>query len=251
MKTQIKHLLLMALVISSLTACKKESDDNDDTQNSGLPGQLHKITSSGNDLIIYSYDGTGKLTQEEIHNGNQTMTITYTYDNGKISNETGKYNGSTAYQYTYTYQNNKLDKCNIVGATQSYWQMHYDNGKIDYATQYIGGGESKKMTYTYTGDNITEAQLLNRFGGTWELEKRYEFEYDNKHNPLHDLNVPFSEVISEFANLVSPNNSTRIKEFDQNNLLVNDDQYQMTYNADNYPTTTTENNTTTYEFIYY
>ncbi len=254
MKTTLKNLLLIALVISSLSACKKKNNDtSDDTQNSGLPGQLHKITSGGTDLVVYSYDSTGKLTKQVINNGGgQTMTINYTYNNSKLSEETGKYNGSIAYQYTYTYlQNGKLDKCNIVGATQSYWQMHYDNqGKIDYAVEYIGGGESKKMTFDYNSDNIVEATLYDQFGG-WQQEKRFEFEYDNKHNPMQELGIPFSEVIDENADLLSPNNTTRIKEYDDNNILVNDTQYQYNYNADLYPTSATENNTTNYEFIYY
>jgi len=253
MKSNLKKLLLLTLIIASFTACKKD-EASDDDQNAGLPGQLHKITSGGTDLIVYSYNGNGKLTKRVINGGGgQTMTVTYSYDNGRISKETTKHGGNTISEYTYTYlQNGKLDKCNIAGASQSYWQMHYDNnGKVDYATEYIGGGESKKMTFTYTGDNITEIQSFNRFGSIWEMQERYEFEYDNKHNPEYDLKRPFSEIIDEISHILCPNNLTRVKEYDQNNILVDDTQYQYNYNADNYPTSVTENNTDTYEFIYY
>ena len=249
----LKKLLLLTLIIASFTACKKDKASDDD-QNAGLSGQLHKITSGGTDLDVYSYNGSGKLTKRVMNGcGGQIMTVTYSYDNGKISEETFKQNGNIIGQYTYTYlQNGKLDKCNIVGATQSYWQMHYDNNdKMDYAIEYIGGGESIKMTFTYTGDNITETQLFYRFGSIWEMQKRYEFEYDNKHNPKYDLKRPFSEVIDEISYILCPNNLTRVKEYDQNNILVDDTQYQYNYNADNYPTSCTENNTTTCEFIYY
>jgi len=240
----LKKLLLLTLIIASFTACKKDKASDDD-QNSGLSGQLHKITSGGTDLIVYKRDING--------GGGQTMTVTYSYDNGKISKETIKRGGNTISEYTYTYlQNGKLDKCNLLGTSQIYWQMHYDNnGKMDYATEYIGGGESIKMTFTYTGDNITEAQSFNRFGGTWEMQERYEFEYDGKHNPEYDLKRPFSEVVDEISHILCPNNLTRVKEYDQNNILVDDTQYQYNYNADNYPTSATENNTDTYEFIYY
>ena len=253
MKTKIKKLLLLTLIIASFSACKKKDTTNDD-QNSGLSGQLHKITSRGNDLIVFSYNENCKLTKRTIDGGSgQTIIATYTYVNGKISNETFKRNGNTIAQYTYSYLlNGKLDKCNIIGATQSYWEMHYDNaGKIDYATKYISGSESQKISFTYTEDNFTEAQSFNRFGGTWEMQERYEFEYDNKHNPMYDLKIPFSETIDEISLILCPNNRTRIKEYDQNNILVDDTQYQYNYNAENYPSSVRENNAITYEYIYY
>ena len=253
MKTNLKKLLLLTLIIASFSACKKDKESDDD-QNADLTGKLHKITSGGTDLVVYSYDGSGKLTKKVINIGSgQTMTVTYTYDNGKILKETTKHSGSIISEYTYSYlQNGKLDKCDIIGAGQSYWQMHYDNaGKMDYTTKFISGGESQKMTFAYTGDNITETQFFNRFGGTWEMQERYAYEYDSKHNPEYDLKRPFSEVIDEINHILCPNNSTRVKKYDQNNILVHDTQYQYNYNADNYPTSVTENNTDTYEYIYY
>jgi hypothetical protein len=130
--------------------------------------------------------------------------------------------------------------------------MHYDNNeKMDYAIKYISGDESQKMGFAYTGDNITEAQSFNRFGATWQMQERYEFEYDSKHNPEYDLKIPFSEEISEINHILCPNNITRYKSFAQNGNLMVDMPYQYSYNADNYPTSVTENNTDTYEFIYY
>jgi len=253
MKINFKKLLLFTLIIAAFSACKKDKTSDDD-QNTGLSGQLHKITSGGTDLVVYSYDSSGKLTKKVINGGGaQTITVTYSYENGKISKETTKYGGNTISEYTYSYlPNGKLDKCNIEGPAQTYWQMHYDNnGKMDYAIWYISGGESSKMSFIYTGDNITEAQIYDRFGSIWEMQERYEFEYDSKHNPEYDLKIPFSEIIDEISHLLCPNNITRVKGYDQNNDLVDDTQYQYNYNADNYPTSVTENNTTTSEFIYY
>jgi hypothetical protein len=251
MKLNYNFLFLLTILTVTFTACKKQ---NNESNNENLSGKLHKITSNGNNLAVFSYDGAGKLIKKEIDNGGgQVLTINYTYDNGKLTKETAMFAGAVAYQYSYTYlQNGKLDKCYIDGVNPPvYWQMYYDgNAYINYAIKIDGGGESKKMTFDYNSDNIVEATLYDQFGG-WQQEKRFEFEYDNKHNPMQELGIPFSEVIDENADLLSPNNTTRIKEYDDNNILVNDSQYQYTYNADQYPTTAIEDNTIQYQFIYY
>ncbi len=250
----MKKIVLLLLSISlMMSACKKSKSENDD-DNADVSGLIKSISISGTPVVEFSYNSNAKLKTKTIHQGASELVIEYEYTGNKVSSETAKQNGNTIYQYTYAYNNNdQLTRVIIGGVTNTYWEMHYDNdGKINEAIQYISGGEAKKQEYTYMGDNLTEAALFNRFGSIWELQERNEFEYDNLHNPLYDLTLPFSEVASEFASLVSPNNTLREKDYDQNNVLTDDTQYQITYNADHYPLRIVDVNTQeTYDFLYY
>ncbi len=250
----MKKIILLFLSISlMMTACKKPKSENDD-DNADVSGLIASISISGIPVIEFSYNSNAKLKTKTIHQGTSELIITYEYTGNKVSSETAKQNSNIVYKYTYEYNNNEqLIRVNIVGANDTYWEMHYDNnGKINEAVQYISGGESKKQEYTYNGDNLVEAALYFRFGGVWELQERNEFEYDNLHNPLYDLNLPFSEVASEFAGIVSPNNTLREKDYDQNNILTDDMPYQITYNADHYPLQVVDVNAQlTFDFLYY
>ena len=249
----MKKILFLVVVGLSLMACKKTTDNNDNNndENQKLTGLIKSIKQNDTLLVEFSYNEKRQLTKKIIHNGSYQLTVDYEYLDNKLSLETAKSNGIQVYQYSLSYVNDRLDHFTINGVIQSYWEMHYDTeGKIDYAIENISGAPSIKHEYTYSGDNITEAIEYNRFGDTWELQSRFEFEYDQKHNPYFDLNLPFSEVLDEFASFVSPDNANRTKEYDNSGVLIDDIQYQSTYNAEAYPTQTIEGNKT-YTFMYY
>ena len=253
----ILKLLAILLVVTSFQSCKKKSTD--ETDNVDLTGKIKAIKTGNTTLIDYTYRNEGKIKEETRHMPNGKMIISYEYTDGKISSIKAKdNNGILIYQYDLTYTNNKLDKFIIVGVNNVYWKMFYNtDGTIDYTIQYTPDQNNtpqptKKQEFTYDNQkNITEAIEYNRFGTIWEQQSRYTFEYDSKNNPQKDLQIPYSKVMNEFANLASPNNSTHIEKYDQNGALVDDTHYQYNYNADNYPTQVTENNTLTYDITYY
>ena len=253
----ILKLLAILLVVTSFQSCKKKSID--EINNANLIGKIKAITSGNTALVDYSYRMDGKIKEETRHTPNGQIIISYEYTDGKISSIKAKdNNGTPLYQYDLTYVNNKLDKFIIVGVNNVYWKMFYNtDGTIDYTIQYTPAQNgvdqpTKKQGFYYDNQkNIIEATEFNRFGTIWEQQKRYEFEYDSKNNPQKDLQIPYSEVMNEFANLVSPNNATHIEKRNENGALVDDTHYQYNYNSDNYPTQVTENNTTTYNIIYY
>ena len=247
-----KFTLLFLMMGLIMTSCKKTNSEDEIDDNQDLTGLIKSINMGGTPILEFSYYGNGRIKTKTIHQQGAQMTIAYEYSDNKLSSQTEKYNGSTVAQYTFAYNNNRLTRVTIVGANNSYWEMQYDNdGKIILAIEYISGGQSIKHAFTYNNDNLIEAFKYNRFGSTWELQSHMEFAYDNKHNPFFDLNLPYSEVLDEFAGLVSPNNFTRVKKYDQNNILTEDTQYDMTYNAEGYPTHVVENSQDSYDYIYY
>jgi len=253
----ILKLLAILLVVTSFQSCKKKG--NDDESNRDLTGKIKTITSGNTTLAKYMYRTDGKIREETRYTPNGQMIISYEYADGKISSITAKTeNGSIIYQYSLTYANNKLEKFILGGITNVYWQMYYNaDGTVNYAIQYTPAQNNVdeptiKQKFEYDNHkNVIEATEFWRFGSTWELHSRYEFEYDSKNNPYKDLQIPYDETINLFANLVSPNNATRVKEYDQNNVIVEDTQYQYNYNTDNYPIHVTEDNNLTYDISYY
>jgi len=254
----ILKLLVILLVVTSFQSCKKKNN-TDETDNADLSGLIKTITSGNTTLEKYTYRTDGKIKEETKYRPNGQMIISYEYTDGKISSITAKTeNGTPVYQYSLTYANNKLEKFILGGVTNVYWQMSYNtDGTIDYAIQYtpVQNGVDEpisKQEFDYDNNkNVIEATEYWRFGSIWEQQSRYEFEYDNKNNPNKDLQIPYDEAMNLFTNLISPNNAIRVKEYDQNNVLVEDTHYQYDYNADNYPIHVTEDNNLTYDITYY
>ena len=226
-------LLIISLII---TSCKK--DEPIENENGAF---IKSINLNQSPIVTYTYNANNDLTKKLLNHAGSQLETTYTYTDSKISNETTKQNENIISQYNYQYNtSNQLTQCDIVGAIQTYWTFHYNNEKIDEATQFISNEESKKINFSYTGENITETQEFYRFGGTWELQSRITFEYDNKNNPYLLLKIPFSEIPDEYADLVNANNVTRIIKYDGNNIVESDIQYSYTYNSQDYPTIVTE-----------
>ena len=250
----MKKITLLLLIFGLvLTSCKKEKSEDETDQD--LTGLIKTVKMNGSPIVEFSYYGNRKLKTKKNYQQGSQMTIEYKYADNKLSTQTEKYNGNIIAQYGFEYNNNRLTRVTIIGATNTYWEMQYNaNGKIDTAIEYISGGESIKHTFTYNGQNLVEAYKFNRFGSIWELQSHMVFEYDSERNPYYDLNIPFSEVLDEFADFVSPNNFNRVKKYDQNNTLIEDTQYNISYNADDYPSHIEEvsgSSQLAYDLIYY
>jgi antitoxin component YwqK of YwqJK toxin-antitoxin module len=250
MKTILINIIIVSLVITNLTSCIN-NDDKPNNDNQDTSGLIKNIKFNNNPVLDYFYNANAKIKERNLYDGNDQLNIKYEYQNNKISTEKAFYNGTVVYQYNYSYSNGKLDIFDIVGAAQSYYQMHYDNDDhIDYAIEYISGAPAIKHEFIYANNNVIEASIYNRFGNIWELQSKLEFEYDTKKNPIYDLGLPFSETLDEYANFVSPNNAIRVKEYDNANVLIKDTPYQITYNASNYPIEVIVGNGA-YNFTYY
>ena len=251
-----KTIIFLFVFVLGFYSCQKNNvAPNDDPENGNGGTLLKKIKQGNNTLINFAYDANQHVIIKTVTDNNDQYETSYSYADGKISTETLKYKENTVAQYTYSYNNDGfLSRCTIIGASNVYWEFTYQNSKITEAIQYLDGGYSYKMTFYYNGDNITEAIKEAKFGGIWERESRFTFEYDNKKNPYVPMKFPFSEVVDENITFWCPNNTTRIKEYDNTGILLDDTQYTYTYNSENYPETVKINSSTGYsttlDFIY-
>jgi YD repeat-containing protein len=250
----MKKTILLLLAFSFIfTACKKEEENNQDEEGTENGIYIKTVKSNGEIILKFSYDANHRLTKKNIYYNGSELETTYTYTDGRVAQETAKSGNSIVHQYTYTYDNSgKLSRCDLIG-TNAYWEYTYNNNKIVESIQYINGQPGTKNTYSYNGDNMVEAIEYDRFGNIWEMTSRYVMEYDNKNNPYQLHNLPFSEVMDEFANFISPNNQTHVTEYDENGTVEYDTTYSYTYNAQGYPSVveqTDNGSTITYTVLY-
>jgi hypothetical protein len=224
----------------SISGCKKD-DENIDESDGNVNGMYIKTIKQGNDVLLrFSYDANHRLIKTNIYYNGSELETTYTYTGNNLTGEIAKSGNTLVHQYTYQYDNSgNLSRCDLtVPSGQAYWLYDYDNNdRITQSTQYINGHPGIKKVYTYTGNNLTEAIEYDRLGSVsvWEMQHRVEMEYDNKNNPNAVHNLPFSEVMYEFANFVSPNNLTHVIEYNSDGSIESEISYSYTYNAQGYP----------------
>ena len=236
----MKKVIFLFIALSILSCKKKEADDSSNTNGT----YLKSIKQGSQNIVVYTYNGLNQVIKKVTNYNGFNKETTYTYTNGKVSGETTKNNGNIIAQYTYSYNNTgKLNRCDVGGATNTYWNFHYLNGNIDEAAQVVGNGNAKKMTFTYQGDDIIEAKEYFYYGNIWELQKRYNFEYDSKNNPEYLMKMPFSEVMDENVRFWCQNNIIRFKKYNNSGQLLEDIQFDYTYNNSNYPKTLVTGNT--------
>jgi len=239
-----KIIILIFALGFTLTACEKE-DDNPEQQTGEF---IKSIAINGEPVITFTYNGLNQLITKKTTVDGAVMEETYTYEDGLMATETMKVNGDVIAQYSFEYDNDKrLQKCNVEGTVDVNWTFTYDGDKITEAYYNINGGVAKKQLYTYNGDNIIKVEEYYSYGETWTLITVFEFEYDNKNNPMKPLKIPFSEDISEFVGLFSSHNITYMREYDPG--IEEEVYYTYTYNDKQYPITCNDG-TDNYTFTY-
>ena len=254
----MKNYLYLILALTVLfTACTKDEEEEITPQGTENGTRIKSVVMDGEEILSFIYDNAGRLIREVIHYNNSEMQIEYEYSGGKLTSETATSGGSIIGQYFYTYDDQgKLSRCDMpVPDGEVHWEYTYEEGKIVQSIMYMNGQEGIKKIYNYEGDNMTEAIEYNRFGSdsVWEMQHRVEMEYDNKNNPMFLHHLPFSEVMDEFADFISPNNQTHVTEYDQWNAIEYEIEYSYTYNSEGYPigVDQTENGNTVHLTILY
>jgi hypothetical protein len=234
-----KTILLLLTLAISISGCKKDDEENIDENDGNVNGMYIETIKQGNDVLLrFSYDANHRLIKTNIYYNGSELEITYTYTGNNLTGEIAKSGNTLVHQYTYQYDNSgNLSRCDLtVPSGQVYWEYTYNNdNKIIESIQYHNGQPANKRTYFYTGNNMTEAVEYYRFGSIWEEQHRVVMEYDNKDNPMFLHHLPFSEVMDEFADFISPNNQTHVTEYDQWGAVESDITYSYTYNAQGYP----------------
>ena len=236
MKNTIKHIILLLVVFSiTLISCEKETDDDENpdntatcriktvnpsddiatTYNYNTDNNLISITSSGGVFEI-TYNADSRISAVSHNDGTEPLTATYEYNADGLPEtaitDTGSGGGITTTTYFFT--NNKLTK------------------KENVMTDGLGNTVKGIVTYTYLGDNIIKTVYDGYVNGSLSFSTTYTYEYDNKKNPLYDLNIQYTVVgtVENFALFASKNNYTSMSASTGGTVTQS-----FEYNTNNYP----------------
>lgn len=131
--------------------CKKDDDENSETQNL-LPKKVTKIIEDYGDGDIYTYyfDGNGRLTKDEsFYKGKLDDSDTYQYTENSI-----KYDGVTC-----SVENGRISQ--FVFDDGSTVKFNYSGGYLSsylYKEIYDGETYTSELTFTYKDGNLVEVQ---------------------------------------------------------------------------------------------
>jgi YD repeat-containing protein len=238
-----KIALVFSAVALILTSCS--SSDDSPTQSGDF---LPKTITDNSPL-----DGT--LTSHYVYNGNKLVTVTdsdgvveeYTYTGDRITRINYKTGTFIEQQDNYSYD--------AQGRVTSYQRLDFDDqlGNLETFTYNANGTVSSSY---FIGDDVTqdtpsgseviyftngEATMIESFDDNGDLVSVYDFTYDTKNNLFKNvtgfaaLNIIEGDVIGVAHNVLTAD----YQDFSYT--------YEMTYNADNYPTVIVEKDGATVE----
>ncbi|WP_196887595.1 hypothetical protein [Aureivirga sp. CE67] len=199
-----------------------------------------------------------------------------TYPDGEIFTEYFSYDDadnltsildSDGYKYEYIYENNKLIRINSIaesGNMEDYVLLEYDSeNRLNSYTIYVSFdnvGLRVDLTYNpngtitekeYKGDHDSQTTLINEITITIDNNQitlrdgedlDYTYEYDTKNGMYKNItNIEVLNLINiDFSGYIdcADNNILKIKEEEDGTEIIYE-EYQYTYNSDNYPETAT------------
>lgn len=244
--------LFSALTLVLISSCSSDdsSSDSSDSSDSVLLKKTTITYSDGSKVTTnFTYDGK-KLVSMIDDAGD--VNVYYTYTNDLISKVVYKLPDGTVEQInTYEYDSNKRlvvfvrsEPIDELGTKQVY--IYNADGTVS-IKDYIGDDESQTE---FNGEGkiiFADGEVASI---TTDFSPDFAYTYDNKNNPMKNVlgndKIAFedSEASGIFHNIVS--------EKDTENDEVTG-TYVFTYNSDNYPVKSVENEdgeTTTVEFFY-
>lgn len=226
-----KQMTIVCLVL--LVSCSSDSDSSNplvlvkrintvgnESENIEFVYQNNKLIKgiSGNNYIEFAYDGNKVITAKNYANNILTRTNTFAYSGELLTSITS--DGSDAQRTIYTYINNKLSL-------------------ID--REYLSGTEwifrEKEEILFDTNSNISQLETIFNAGNQVFTTKK-ENSFDNKNNPLRDVN-PYIRLFIDFINIdeLSKNNVVSYDYFSPSNSTTSVNYtYEIIYNENEFPT---------------
>lgn len=231
---------------------------SDNPQDTNQPTRLVKVTEYDDspvpsDYDTYAYDSQGRVEHISTDNGaHQIAHFYYSGNDTKPFKMDGESNESTNF-FDYNSEGKLLrdSSTNIYNQYINVADYSYLGNAVIYRRRNfeIASGiwtDSERDTlYLDVSNRVVQAKIYTSFSGSLKLSKVESFTYDNKINPLGNLNIGFLnklgsgaiETIIGYSNF-QVNNCTRIQTtyYDLNgNISDTDDiSYNCTYNSNNY-----------------
>jgi hypothetical protein len=235
-KINITILLTILLVFAS---CSNNSDSstNDTTPSNSLKRITETKTSNGqtNTFTANFYYENGILKSIS----NATDRIEFFYTGSKITSTIIYNNNVISNSYAITYNNNLIETFTNTSNNYERNLYTYNNGVLlkDENQSLIGTNWQTVMTNSYeflNGNIKTKYKQLENFSPS-----KFTYEHDNKLNPMHYMNAELRHIIGlETCNFLITNNETFQYRYTDSapSTPILDYYYQMTYNAQNLPT---------------
>jgi hypothetical protein len=206
-------------------------------------------TDSKKSVVTYKYDENNRVLEFEVTRDNSVSTTTFTYDGELVVSQITKSNaGQTIlrdFEYddkgrfikdTYPQQNRLIYSYNENGMLSRVDAYFYNKTNAQYDKLYM----VRKLTYS--SPSSKNPQKIDEYDalGAWTIT--YEYEYDDKKNPIFELNVSIGTV--------PPNNIVK-QTITQKDVTPSTSSYTniYTYNGLGYPTTV-QAGTTTRNYMY-
>jgi hypothetical protein len=226
-----KQMTIVCLVL--LVSCSRDSDTSNplvlvkrintvgnESENIEFVYQNNNLIKgiSGNNYIEFAYDGNKVITAKNYANNILTRTNTFAYSGEVLTSITS--DGSDAQRTIYSYTNNKL----------SLIEREYLSG-----TEWIFL-EKEEILFD-TNSNISQLETIFNAGNQVFTTKK-ENSFDNKNNPLRDVN-PYIRLIIDFINIdeLSKNNIVSYDYFSPSNSTTSVNYaYEIIYNENEFPT---------------
>ncbi len=245
------------------TSCQKTItavEVSNGTDTTIVPGLLVRSVSLWSDgtnpatdstVTVYTYDALGLLAKKE-QTGQQPIFYNRDALERLTSMITPTGTGDTAYTRVY-YVNATASIVSYVlysitsltGKPDSMAFTYTNAGSVNKTGYYNGGSGARQLSYyqTWTFDANYNVTQLKQFTADDALNISYDFEYDNKPNPLRspdDARLPF-----EWGYTLSPNNIVKQTNHYGSSSPGTDDYvtYTYVYNSGNKPVTGTHSGT--------
>ena len=272
MKKNILKFIGLLLMVTAFISCNKDKVDPVASTNALIDVPSCKVTSINYELL---YLGTSQYTERTTITYNADgypdkmmysdgWSVIFVYSGGKLS-KIIESNGVSSYEETYEWDGDKIAKSveNHGGLIGEY-RYAYNGDKVSRITNwdnYSGAVMGDMVEYgyqefTWTGENITKsAYFYNDFsGGRVEFIKKKKkrsfissgrtegftegeasaYTYDSKLNPLRFLGYILNEGSMMGANNVLTETYTK------GITYTSSTSYTYEYNAENFPTKSTE-----------
>ncbi len=232
MKLQSLFKIILTFCLSLLLSC---SSDGDGSNSLVL---VKKVTTVGEESenieLIYQNNNLIKGVTGNSH-------IEFTYSGNKVTSSKRYVNEVLTRTNNFTYTGNLLTSITSDGVYPQKTVFFYINDKlssIEYL--YLSGTEwillEKDEIQLDSNSNVS--QLENMFNAGNEIyTSRIENQFDNKNNPLRDLN-PYLRLFLNFINIdeLSKNNVVSNDYFSPSNGTTSVNYtYEISYNENNFP----------------
>ncbi|HYK46616.1 MAG TPA: hypothetical protein VEV83_15675 [Parafilimonas sp.] len=246
-----KNVLNLAAFLCLLISCSKSV--NNRVENTGSSSVQFISVNGSNDSTTYNYsfDEQGYLVKQQVLANTPVLypVWEYTRDEQKRIIKITRFgsgdtlilnvNYANGNEVSYAVEYSSKDPSKITDSMT----YEYADGKVQRLDVYLSPTASSEQatyyfTYEYAASNLSKVHSFWLNDGTYSESLGFDFEYDDKVNPLFSPDDIFMGMgIGGGASYISANNVTR----QTNHYGVYDDYvtYDFTYDSDNRPVSVT------------